>query len=278
MWVHVCSRQLQKGGNAPAEYEDAFFPRGNFQLEAHTFRVCVADGATETSYSGEWAQTLAWGYGRGRIAAGRLPQTLTPLQRRWQMAVGSQPLPWYATEKLQLGAFSTLLGVTIRDEGRRWEATAAGDSCLFQVRDGRSIGSFPLTDSESFSSHPALLSSLPARLHDMDSVVAQTSGEWWPGDAFLLATDALAQWLMKGDEAEAYTETPLALQRIPRRGRKPATIKQAAHARPNPMSELARAMRSQDEFEGWVSQLRAGGGIRNDDVTVMAVQVSEHKQ
>ena len=37
---------LQKAGNAPDEYEDAYWPEGGVDSEAPSIRLAVADGAT----------------------------------------------------------------------------------------------------------------------------------------------------------------------------------------------------------------------------------------
>ncbi len=103
---------LPKAGNSVAEYEDACWPRQAREL-SDNIHLAVADGATETSFSGLWARLLVNAYGRGRLTEAAWIHDLSKIRRVWQRAVGQKPLPWYAEEKLRLGAYSALTGVTI---------------------------------------------------------------------------------------------------------------------------------------------------------------------
>ena len=96
---------LPKAGNTPAEYEDAFWPRHYCLDSSGPVRLAVADGATETSFSGLWARLLVAAYGRGRLTVDENEPALRRIRRIWKRAVGQKPLPWYAEEKLRSGAF-----------------------------------------------------------------------------------------------------------------------------------------------------------------------------
>src|SRR6185369_12789254 len=119
-----------------------------------------------TSFSGLWARLLVNAYGGGRLTEATWNDDLSGIRRVWQRAVGQKPLPWYAEEKLRLGAFSSLTGLTLfppaetDGNGGVFKALSIGDSCLFQVRAGRLIWSFPFTTAEEFNSRPLLISSL----------------------------------------------------------------------------------------------------------------------
>ena len=58
--MHVFAQPFwaPKQGNEDNEYEDAFWPRKSIEHRATSFHCAVADGATETSYSGIWAKQL----------------------------------------------------------------------------------------------------------------------------------------------------------------------------------------------------------------------------
>ena len=284
MWIRVRGRAVQKAGNAPGEYEDAFFPRDPYMTEARGFRAAVADGATETSYSGEWARELAEGYCRQRLDVDRIEETLPRLQGRWNQGLVGTNLPWYAQEKLRAGAYSSLVGLTIGDRlftteaqraqrntevggsargrppsaaerrveryGREfegaWKAVAAGDSCLFHLRAQRLLCSFPIAQAEEFSNHPALLSSLPAHNSEAPNLLRRVSGTWRSGDTFVLATDAVAHWLLDRDQED------------------------------NPaFASLSATMGCPNRFARWVGDLRTSGAMRNDDVTVLEIDISE---
>jgi hypothetical protein len=72
-------------------------------------------------------------------------------------------------------------------------------------------------------------------------------GAWQPGDAFYLMTDALACWFMRETEE----------------GRTPWRV--------------LRDLNTSDEvkpFREWVETLRAEGAMRNDDVTLLRVDIT----
>src|SRR5262249_37867097 len=154
---------LQKAGSSEGEYEDAFWPKKLVDGVSQQ-RFAVADGATETSFSGIWAKQLVRAYGRGEMdAPDVMLKTLLSLQRQWWKIVGRKKLPWYAEEKLRSGTFAALLGLTILDntpgeDSGTWIAIACGDCCLAQVRGDDLISTFPLSESSSFSNSPVLLS------------------------------------------------------------------------------------------------------------------------
>lgn len=239
---------LPKAGNTPEEYEDAFWPRKSIDRSIPMFRCAVADGATTTSFSRLWAQTLVRAYCRGHLYRCKtFLKHLAPLQQKWKAAVSQKPLPWYAEEKLRQGAFSSLLGLTIRGgqgaEQFQWDALAVGDSCLFQIREDKVITQFPLTCSAQFTNRPALLSSNPASNNRLADHIHLASGQWQNGDTFYLMTDAIACWFLRAVE----------------RGDAPW--------------EILRDLGTENglNLEEWIARLREQGRLSNDDVTVLRV-------
>lgn len=253
MRVHTHPLWLPKAGNPLEDYEDAFWPAAQLEREARVFRAAVADGATETSFSALWAQLLVRGWCRGHLSLRHLSASLPRLQRAWLDSIAGRPLPWYAEEKLRSGAFSSLLGLTLRraeDESASegtWSALAVGDSCLFQVREDELLCAFPLTRSECFNSRPHLLSSNPAANGDLAASVTLTSGAWAAGDIFYLMTDALACWFLHSTE----------------RGCRPWRT----------LTQLRGGGKTLD-FEQLVTSLRQATAMRNDDVTLLSVSLS----
>ena len=245
----VSARQYftPKAGCTDEEYEDAFYPSDSVDAEKESFSFAVADGATETSYSKMWAQLLVEGYCNGRLTEPNPAEEILSLQSEWSKMVGSRPLPWYAEEKIRSGAFSSLLGLTIKQghslpaavEGT-WEATAIGDSCLFQIRDDELLRTFPLENSEQFNSRPVLISSNPTYNGNLEEHILNSEGHWQAEDDFYLLTDALACWFFKEVEKD----------------RKPWKFKYA-----------------QDMFVNRINNLRKKGTLRNDDVTMIHVEI-----
>ncbi len=192
--------RFPKHGSSEAEYEDASSVANN------RVRFAVADGATETSFSGAWAKQLVRAFTSGKLSIPIALEELTPLQTRWQKIAHRHPLPWYAEEKANSGAFAALVGLEFSQEQsdagtqKIWRATAAGDSCLVQVRGDEIIQAFPLTDSASFGNRPNLLSSAPSSNGNSSELVTQCTGSWGCEDVFFLMTDALACWFFKERE------------------------------------------------------------------------------
>lgn len=239
---------LPKWGNAVEEFEDAF------AADPASGRFAVADGATESSFSGRWAEALTRAFVQQPppwpADAAALAPWLAPLQAEWQAGIPWETLPWYGVEKARSGAFATLLGLEFfpdatGEPGGTWRATGVGDSVLFQIRDSALRLAWPVSASCQLGSHPLLLSSLPARNADALGACQVIGGEARPGDQFLLMTDSPAKWFLTAVEAgERPWETLLAL--------------------PDAAA-----------FEAWVAETREAHAMRNDDVTLLLLTVPE---
>lgn len=244
MRIESRTLSLPKGGNAPEDYEDAAWPLRAVWRESRSFRCAVADGATETSFSGLWARLLVRAYCSKRLQAGSLNRDLVRLRALWQAEVGGKQLPWYAEEKLRSGAFSSLLGFSIDHRGT-WKALAIGDSCLVQRRGNTLCASFPLVKSEEFTNRPLLLGSNGGEFSEIAAALRVAHGTWEPGDAFYLMTDALASWFLATAE----------------RGGQPWVE----------LDQAAGAVKS--TFDRWVIEQRRAGTMRNDDLTLLRLVV-----
>ena len=253
MQVFAQAFWVPKAGNSDTEYEDAFWPKELPRGQDTCFRFAVADGATETSFSRTWAMQLVRSFCKGRLDAPLIGDGLRDLQQRWSTIVRRRPLPWYAEEKIRLGAFASVLGVHLYDDVHRedrhgeWHAMALGDSCLVQVRGEEVLARFPLDNSASFTNRPHLLSSNPAHNNRVLDHLRTMEGTWDPGDAFYLMTDALACWFMREVEE----------------GRMPWSV----------LRDLDTSGEIKP-FREWVEDLRMDRGIRNDDVTLLRIDIA----
>ena len=223
-----------KGGHRAEEYEDAAAADEDATLPLH---AAVADGATESAFAGVWANHLVRGFREaGPVTAGPFREHLARWQAACQQAIEERATrgeAWYAEAKAEEGAFATFLGMVIRPD-RSWQALAVGDCCLFHLRAGQREDQWPVDAPEDFTNRPALLSSQPGREAPEPQV---REGTWQNGDAFLLATDALAAWLMEG--------TPAHLLQL------------------DPTS-----------FQERVVEAREAGALRNDDVTALVLETA----
>lgn len=196
---------LPKRGSSIEEYEDAFAP-GNgggiaedstHEFESKNFKCAVADGATETSFSGLWAKLLCKSYINGELQISDI-EKLSNLQKKWLAEVSGRQLPWYAEEKLASGAFATIAGLTLIEEKKQWSwsVTALGDSCFFQIRDEQIMAATPLSKWEDFNYNPALLSTRQSSNEGILDQEKNENGQCKKGDLLYLMTDAISKWFL----------------------------------------------------------------------------------
>ena len=254
MWICTQAFHTPKRGNVESEYEDAFLPERVFRRDLSEFHCAVADGASESAFSGEWARLLARGYCRRGVSLRRL-------QRCWVRLVTRRKVPWYLEAKIRRGAHAALVGLSIRDGqtaesfGGSWEVSAVGDSCFFHVRADELLAVAPISRSDGFNNRPHLISTDASSCYGLDkSRVTMVSGEWRPKDAFYLTTDALAQWALAEHEA----------------GRHPWPLfRSLSQTTDNGLDDPE--FRS---FEELVAELRENGGLHNDDTTLLRIEVA----
>jgi hypothetical protein len=151
-----------------------------------------------------------------------------------------------------MGAYSSIAGLSLTaaplpNEGvGDWEMLAIGDSCIFHVRGERLLQSYPLTHSQEFNNRPVLLSSLAHQNANIPLSDIAGQGKYQPDDRFYLMTDALACWFLTEYEA----------------GRTPWQI----------LRDLGTSD-SAETFPDLVLQLRTSKVLKNDDVTLVRVDV-----
>jgi hypothetical protein len=285
MRISTQSFHVPKLGNAPEEYEDAFFP-DSFTDRVDGFRCAVADGASESVFAKNWAQALVRSFSAREM-------NLERLRDEWQKDVGSQRLPWFLEKKSRRGAFAAFVGLSLRTNSSArsrakaarkprtnatdwmpadstgngaakkesgwhtekatgkiagtWRALAIGDSCLFQLRGDNLITVGPVSKSEEFDNSPFLLGSKSKDTIGRDGEnVSLHSGTWSRGDRFYLATDALSQWLLLRHEAGM------------------------------PPWEMLRELGAKDtrDFDELIGEMRADHDLHNDDTTLLRVEVT----
>jgi hypothetical protein len=244
---------VPKKGSTADEYEDAF------AISKDGRRFAIADGATESSFAKNWAQILVKGLvtnsdcllakGRRMSKEACFLEWLAPLQKAWHEGIEWDSLPWFAEEKARSGAFTTLLGLQLdhpKPQGlfQTWHALAVGDAVLFHVRGNAMRLSFPLTSPSDFGNTPALLCSNQSKNGTAWKAVRIKRGTCRPGDTLFLCTDAIAQWFLYQCQE----------------GKRPW--------------EVLCGIGNQEEFEKLAAKLRAKQSMRNDDMTVVIINVS----
>ena len=246
MSISASVRWDQKLGNDKAEFEDAFHLAP--MPAADGWRFAVADGATESSYSRHWAQLLVRAFGDGASTEHKLSRRLASLQSTWTQAHQAEGLPWFAAEKIAMGAFAAMVGVRIIEvaDETHMHSLAAGDCTLVLVRGGRVELAWPVETSRDFGLNPLLLSSIGEIAGAKEILSRRQRVSLRPQDRVLLLSDAIGAWLLAGAEA----------------GRAP-------------WDELAEASHRQEDFRDWSRHLRTAGQMRNDDVTALTIEVAQ---
>jgi hypothetical protein len=263
-----------KEGSSAIEYEDAWqvLPGDGDQIEGDWASVAIADGATESLLAARWANMVTRGFATVPGAtrdAHLFAETARALAAQWPVIIeaylaeresAGRPLRWYERPGIEKGAFATLLSMQVNvnpeyaarhrhraDPGQApviggWYSAALGDTCLFHVRGGRLEVAFPLSDSAEFGTSPALLGTCDADPDLIAQNVQLISGTVAEGDDFFLCTDALAAWFLADVE----------------KGGRPWEM----------LRDLADV-----NFAEWVAEARNADGLRNDDVTLVHLDI-----
>jgi hypothetical protein len=216
--------KLAKDAEHPEEDQDAY------ATDAARGIAAIADGATTGIFAGQWARILT----EATVADPPDPNDkdalagwLAERRQAWSVAIDVSELSWFQKPKLRDGAFSTLLWVEITpiDESDRqpqdpWQlrAFAVGDSCLFHVRGGELLRTFPIEKADELEADPVVIGSVDL---NRDELLEFQSFEALcrPGDWLVLCTDAVADWALRrrdsGDLpnwADYWTKTEAAWQ------------------------------------------------------------------
>jgi len=197
---------LPKDVQNPSAYEDAFDVDGVRGL------VAVCDGVSSTIYAGRWAAILAKAvvadppdFRNQELREAWLKHT----REAWVQSIDESTLAWHQKPKMLDGAGTTLLCVEIATDdiadglARPYQlrAYSIGDCCLFHVRHGQLLQTFPVQDSARFESNPHVIRSVFKRGDVLEFEAMETQCR--PGDLLVLCTDAVANWTMRQLEAGA---------------------------------------------------------------------------
>jgi len=264
----VFSYSAPKLGNSPDECEDAWrisppLPAGTDEIAGESVRVSVADGASESLFAARWADQLVDRFSSVPLRALQnvtdLLGELDAIGTHWPRVMESyaasrtlsgRPLKWYEERAIGSGAFATLLVVdlcmpaslTPGPDNGYWHAVSIGDTCMFQIRDDSLLAAFPGMPSADFGNNPALVGSSHDDRARLRHHALTHSGPIVQGDDFFICTDALALWFTEQVE----------------RGYKPWLILRDLQA---------------IGFSRWLDEARRTGGLRNDDVTLIHVDL-----
>ncbi|NNH72944.1 hypothetical protein HLB23_24310 [Nocardia uniformis] len=222
---------VAKDGRDPGDNDD--------RAGAGLYRFAVADGAATSARPEIWAEILVHAYVGEHVDPFETNE-LAALREQWLREVVRPGLPWHATEKLKRGGAATFVGLDINLAARRYRAVAVGDSCLLHLREARLVRAGPLGNWELFDRFPPLVSTL-AGDESFRTALWRKEGAFEPGDVFILASDALAKYLLR------------------------------SHAQDQQVDMAPCTARTADLFAEWVTKARSQSGLDNDDTTICVV-------
>lgn len=244
-WAH-------KAGNEPWEWEDG---AGCAERDG---RFIVLDGATEAYDAVRWVDQLQRSYvqpsaERPELSREALEDWFPLMQQRWVEQAPQRFGTIFEERKFrEVGSFATLLCVQIDGlDGPRpsWRAAALGDTVLFHVRaDRRRLHHFPNLTPDEFGLAPDGVSTIPDMLDRMRDRLRFDVGGLERGDRIYVATDAFAEWMLRRVDTRPEAEL---------------------------WQLLGPGLDPDDgsEFRRLVSDLRANGELKNDDVTLLRITV-----
>lgn len=196
--LKVSSFITHKKAENPDDCQDAI------KVNEDTSRYAVADGATRSFFPKWWAELLVEHFCRKSdsfLSEEKWKEQLVPIQEEWykrvEERVKSRNL-FYLTNSLNTRepAVSTFIGLEVDKTTLEWQAIIIGDSCLFHISDS-GFKSYLIEKSENFTSRPEAFASFPEKNQGKPTFI---SGEIQSGDIFILATDALAKWILEHKE------------------------------------------------------------------------------
>ncbi len=140
-------------------------------------------------------------------------------------------------------ATSTFIGLEFDKDRGRWRAMITGDSCLFHIG-ACGFKSYVIAKSADFTSRPEVFASYEKDNHSEPTFV---KGDAMHGDTFILATDALAKWILEHEETGMADAAFSNLKQI----------------------------QNETQFNEFIACARSNEDIRlvNDDVTLMLISV-----
>lgn len=239
---------LPKKSKSLREYEDSA------ACSDDRWRYAVADGASTAYQSGDWAVALASAYIADFPTLAEQqprPEERIPAVQKWMIRQATswtqQQSPsqaWYERDAAERGSAAAFLGLhfSTHNGAVTWESVALGDCCLFHVSGGQLLNAFPLSSADDFTDRPALVPTAAEPLGRALDSLRIAYGKAYPGDLFILASDAVSEWLLR--LATRYPATWSRIGNITSRS-----------------------------FEQLIARLRQARHINNDDVTLVAVNL-----
>lgn len=205
--MNIFAKKTCKSSNGlHSQIDDSYDykPASDFIELKQDQRICIADGTSESVYSGKWAEIITKDFvDNYSDFVNDYDEWHTKAANKWEAEFVTDDLPWYLEMKLNQGSFSTFHGLFIQyNESKELicKSYYIGDSCLFLVRQEKLIRRIPDIKSNAFTNSPKLLATKKQYLRSPEKVEFHLENE----DCILLMTDSLSQWFI--DEYDNFNE------------------------------------------------------------------------
>ena len=249
---------IPKAGNQDIENEDALFPTSGIgeSISGKPSTFIMADGATQTSFSGLWARCLIEACADKKLSEPIFLQSIENARETWLRSFEGKEIPWHAAEKIRQGAFSAITWLEIQHlplhpgYAYSWKALAVGDCCLFIARNQSIYLSLPLQNPIDFSLSPTLVPTKRERLDSIKGKIQTARGSLKSGDQIILTSDAIAAWIMKQSQLDKLSFLD--------------------------MIKLIKNAKDGIGFSEWINSLRKSGELKNDDTSVIYIELGEN--
>ncbi|MFL5628220.1 MAG: protein phosphatase 2C domain-containing protein [Ktedonobacteraceae bacterium] len=216
MFVRMTTLQHWKSDHDVLSCEDAV------QADLAQGLFALADGAGTTLFSNVWARVLVAFFLQVPLLSNdafEVEWWIRQAQKRYQQEV--PPLPassWNARQKArEQGSYATLATLRVlrnNEQSTDLECLTIGDTCLLIRKAGkRSLQTFPYTRPEEFDAAPVCFPSLVVLFDRTFHHCLLQSYTFAPGDQAILATDAVARWIMSAGK-DSYADAGEAFQAI----------------------------------------------------------------
>jgi hypothetical protein len=249
--IEIRTFQIPKFGNSIIECEDKFAVSSE---DDEVLKIAISDGATESLFSDLWAKSLVDTFIKNQQDRDILdPSYIASIAEQFVNGaiIQIQGMPatrhWFMYEKLDRGTHATLAGIEFINDNKFCLITTIGDSCIFWKNKSDDVVNMqPSLKPDEFSSFPQSICHLSSTWQNLSSKIIQQEIALNNDNTnleILLCTDALACWLSGILEKQ-----------------------------PSIWDEVFGLSNSTD-FTNFIAQLRNSHAMKNDDVTLVIINV-----
>jgi len=230
-----------------------------YSKNEQNMRFAIADGASRSFFPFQWAQILVDYFCNDETAINKTIldhknwiEWIGPPQAQWKKEIGeklSTTTKYYIKNRwiTKDPGVSTFVGIqfNIDQQVINWDAMIVGDSCLFHYNQ-TTFNSYLIKSSDDFDSHPEYFATYAKNNEYSPEFIQERADN---NDYFILASDALAKWILSFKENRNVHFTEL-------------------------MDHII-SIQSEEAFNKFINEIRKNEDLRleNDDVTLMIIHV-----